>query len=130
VNASLDEEVLAADRALVAALVRGNRAEAARLLDTDFNWVDAAGRVLTAAQDLPPAPLDDEAGLKPLMRRYGDVACVTVDRDKLFVLRLWAKRAAGWRALVLHEVSQAVPPAPHGPGRKDWDSLGNVTAVK
>jgi hypothetical protein len=116
----MSEEVLAADRALLAALVSGENA-AARL-DTDFNWVDAEGRVFTAAQNLPPAPLGDEAGLTPLARRYGDVACVTVDHDKLFVLRIWVKRAAGWRLLVLHEVSQQAPPAPHGPGRKDWDN--------
>jgi hypothetical protein len=118
----MDEDVLAADRALVSALASGDRAAVASLIDADFNWVDAEGRVMTAAQELPPAPLCDEANLTPLLRRYGEVACVTVDRDKLFVLRIWAKRASGWRLLVLHEVSQQTPPAPHGPGRKDWDN--------
>jgi hypothetical protein len=118
----MSEDVRAADRSLVAVLAAGDRATTTPLLDADFNWVDAAGRVVTAAQELPPAPLDDEADLSPLLRRYGDVACVTVDRDKLFVLRIWVRRAAGWRLLVLHEVSQNVPPAAHGPGRQDWDN--------
>ena len=38
------------------------------------------------------------------------------------MLRIWVKRAAGWRALVYHEVSQNLPAAPHGPGRKEWDN--------
>ena len=122
VIAVMDEEVLQADRALVAALASGDKAAAARLLNADFNWIDAEGRIVTAAQRLPPAPLGDEVGLTPSLRIYGDVACVTVDRDRLFVLRLWVKRDSGWRLLVLHEVSQAVPPVPLGPGRKDWDN--------
>jgi hypothetical protein len=117
---STDDGLLQDDRALVAALAKGDRAAAMALLDAGFNWVDARGRIFTAAQSLPPPPLGDEAGLTPLLRRYGEVATVTLDRDKLFVLRIWVKRAGGWRALVLHEVSQNLPPAPHGPGRKDW----------
>ncbi len=122
VIAVMDPEVLQADRALVAALASGDKVAATRLLDADFNWVDAEGRIVTAAQRLPPAPLGDEVGLTPSLRIYGEVACVTVDRDRLFVLRLWVKRDSGWRLLVLHEVSQAVPPAPHGPGRKEHDN--------
>ena len=38
------------------------------------------------------------------------------------MLRIWVKRAAGWRALVYHEVSQNVPVFGHGPGRKEWDN--------
>jgi hypothetical protein len=117
---SPDDALRQADRALVAALAKGDRAAATALLDADFNWVDAQGRVFTVAQN--PPPLGDEVGLTPLLRRYGEVACVTVERDKLFLLRIWVKRAGGWRALLLHEVSQKVPPAPHGPGRKDWDN--------
>ena len=45
-----------------------------------------------------------------------------VDRDKMFVLRIWVKRADGWRLLVWHEVSQQNPPAGHAPGRADWDN--------
>jgi hypothetical protein len=112
-----------ADRALVAALAKCDATTAAALLDDDFNWVDANGRVLTKlqlAQSKPP--LGDEAGLTPVIHRYGDVATVSAGRDKLFVLRIWVKRADGWRLLTYHEVSQAAPPAPHGAGRKEWDN--------
>lgn len=121
-NAPMDNTVRAADCTLVAALVHGDQAAAAALLDDEFNWVDAAGRVFAAAPSLPQPPLGDESGLTPAVRFYGDVATVTVERDGFFVLRIWVKRKDKWRLLVLHEVSQNVPTAPHGPGRKDWDN--------
>ena len=119
------DEVLAADRALVLALAKGDTQAAAALLDDDFTWTDFNGRILSkqeAVQAMPKPPLGDEAGLTPAAYRYGDVAHVSVARDKVFVLRIWAKRARGWRALVYHEVSQNLPAAPHGPGRKHWDN--------
>jgi hypothetical protein len=120
-----DDELLAADRALVSAPANGDAGTAASLLDDDFTWVDFNGRILSKqqlAQGLPQPPLGDEAGLKPTIHVYGEVAHVSVDRDKVFVLRIWVKRGGRWRALVMHEVSQNLPPAPHGPGRKQWDN--------
>ena len=120
-----DDELLAADRALVSALANGDAGAALGLLDDDFTWVDINGRTVgkpQLAQGLPKPPLGDEAGLKPAIYVYGDVAHVSVDRDKLFVLRIWVKRAGRWQALVYHEVSQNLPPAPHGPGRKECDN--------
>jgi hypothetical protein len=118
-------DVLDADRALVAALATGHSAAAKVLLDDDFNWIDFNGRAFSVAQlapNSPQPPLGDEAGLAPTVHHYGEVATVMVDRDKVFVLRVWIKRDDGWRALVYHEVSQNLPPAPHGPGRKEWDN--------
>ena len=37
-------------------------------------------------------------------------------------MRIWGQRAAGWRLLVYHEVSQDVPVFGHGPGKKEWDN--------
>ncbi len=113
-------DVCEADRSLVAALARG---DAAALLDDDFNWIDSHGRVLTKAQAAhAKPPLGDESGLTPSVHDYGDVATVAVARDKIFVLRIWVKRGGAWRVLVYHEVSQAGPPAAHGPGRSEWDN--------
>jgi hypothetical protein len=120
-----NDELLAADRALVAALAAGDANAAAALFDDDFTWVNFNGRILSkpqAAQSLPSPPLGDEAGLSATIHAYGDVATVAVDRDKLFVLRIWVKRNGQWRALVYHEVSQNLAAAPHGPGRKEWDN--------
>ena len=120
----MNDDVLRADRSLVAALANGD-ATAAAWLDDEFIWVDSNGRILDKAQSLhalPKPPLGGEASLTPAMHDYGAVASIEVDRDKVFVLRIWVKRAAGWRLLAYHEVSQNMPAAPHGPGRKEWDN--------
>ncbi len=120
-----DDALLTADRALVTAMANGDARAVAAVLDDDFSFVDINGRLLNKLRfesDLPKPPLGDEAGLTPTIHRYGDVAHVTVERDKVFVLRIWAKHAVGWRLLVWHEVSQNLPAAPHGPGRKQWDN--------
>jgi len=120
-----DDELISADRALVAALANGDTGTAAGLLDDDFTWVDINGRILSKpqlAQGLARPPLGTEAGLAPAIHHYGDVATIAVDRDKVFVLRIWVRRGGPWRALVCHEVSQNLTAAPHGPGRKYWDN--------
>jgi hypothetical protein len=109
--------MMGADRALVAALAKGD-AVAAAMFDDDFTWVDVNGRIFDkpqAVSALSKPPLGDEAGLAPAVRRYGEVAAIAVERDKVFVLRIWVKRAAGWRLLTYQEVSQNLPAAPHGP---------------
>jgi hypothetical protein len=112
--------VLRADRALVAALAKG---AGGQWLDDDFSWVDYHGRTIGKAPAVTrQPPLGDEAGLVPTLHHYGEVATVVVERDKIFVLRIWVKRGNDWRLLVYHEVSQNLPAAPHGPGRKDWDN--------
>lgn len=120
-----DTELLTADRALVAAFVKGDAAAAAALLDDDMNFVDVMGALLhkpQLKQKIPPPPLGDEAGLIPAIHNYGEVAHVSVERDKVFVLRIWVKRAAGWRLIAWHEVSQKLPPSPHGTPRQEWDN--------
>lgn len=118
-------DAIETDRALVAALAAGNAAAVAALFDDELTWVNLNGRVLdrTQAAASPPKPLlGDEAGLVSDVRRYGDVFAVAVESGKEFVLRIWVKRAAGWRLIAFHEVSQNVPATPHGPGRKEWDN--------
>jgi hypothetical protein len=121
----LDEGFIQADRVLVSSLANGDAGAAAELLDDAFTLVNINGRVFTKLQlalDLPVPALGDEAGITPALRHYGEVAVVTAERGKVFVLRIWVKRAGAWRALAVHEVSQNLPPAPRGPGRKDWDN--------
>ncbi len=119
---TVDEELHTADRALVQAVSAADAKAAAAVLDDDFIWVDRNGRLMTkrdVAKDLPRPPLN-EAGLMAVIYRYGDVAHATTGRDQIYLLRIWVRRAQGWRLLTYHEVSQAVPATPHGPGRKDW----------
>jgi hypothetical protein len=120
-----DDELLTADRALVAALASGDAGTAAGLLDDDFTWIDIHGRIVSkpqAALALLKPPLGTEAGLTPAIHHYGDIATIAADRDKVFVLRIWVRRGGAWRALICHEVSQNLAPTPHGPGRKQWDN--------
>jgi len=121
----MNDDVRNVDHALVSALAHGDARAAAAWLDDEFTWVDCNGRILDKTQAVsaaPKPPLGGEAGLGPALHDYGEVASIAVDRDKLFVLRIWVKRAAGWRLIAYHEVSQIGPAAPHGPGRKEWDN--------
>lgn len=120
-----DNDLLAADGALVTAIAKGDAPAVAATLDDDFRFVDFNGHLFDKQQvgkTLPKTPLGDEAGLDAAIYQYGDVAHISVGRDKVLVLRIWAKRAAGRRLLVWHEVSQSLPPAAHAAGRKEWDN--------
>ena len=46
----MNNDVLRADHALVAALARGDTRAAAAWLDDEFTWVDCNGRILDKAQ--------------------------------------------------------------------------------
>jgi hypothetical protein len=118
-------DLLAADRALVAAFAKGDVVAGAALLDDDMNFVDVMGTLLhkpQLKQKIPPPPLGDETGLMPTIHNYGEAAHVTVAHDKVFVLRIWVRRAGEWRLIAWHEVSQNLPAAAHGTPRKEWDN--------
>jgi len=115
------DDLFAADRRLVAALAPGDSGAMA-LLDDDLTWIDAQGARFGRRDALPASPLGHEDGIAPRVQRYAETATVTVDRDRMFVLRIWVRRASGWRLIVWHEVSQQNPPAAHAPGRADWDN--------
>lgn len=119
-------DVLAADRALVAALAKPDKASAGNMLDTDFQWTNSAGDTLERAKvlgSLPKPPLGDETGSQVSERTYGQVGAVQVANGKVHVLRIWVKRPAGWRLLDYHEVTQrsgAAPPP--GPSTNDCEN--------
>src|SRR5580704_11383763 len=58
--AAADDPVVLADRAVVQALQKGDRAAAEKLLDKDFSWIDSKG-VMWAPEDAL------QAGVKPLV---------------------------------------------------------------
>ena len=94
-------DLVLADHALVTALANGDARAAAAWLDDDFAWVDSDGRLLDkdqAVQALPKPPLGGETGLEPVGQFYGAVATIIVERDKVFVLRIWVKRGDAWRS--------------------------------
>jgi hypothetical protein len=122
VNVALDD-LLTADRALVEAVAASDAKAAGLPLDAEFTWIDAHGR---AGTSIGEPLLGSEKKLSPIVHRYEHAASVVAERGKLFVMRLWIKRADGWRCIVWHEVSQELPAPPHGQGRRDHDNPARV----
>jgi hypothetical protein len=137
-----DDAIVQADHAIVAALEKGDKAAANKLLDADFSWIDADG-VMWAKDDA------FRAGLKPLIpnsddvkiieHKYGKVVWVQENQGKNYVAHFWVQRPEGWRLLHSTEIAvrerdfepykapyeipcdnpcQAVPYKPLSPGEK------------
>lgn len=118
-----DEAVLQADRAFVQAIAKSDKASLGKLLDVDFTWTDSEGKTRTRTevlQNLPTPTSGYDAETKE--RTYGEVGTIQAKRGKAYVLRVWVRRSAGWRALVYHEVVQTVAPPVAGPGVKDCEN--------
>jgi hypothetical protein len=107
--AAADDAMVRADHALVAALEKGDKAAAEKLLDPDFTWIDPDG-VLWAKEDA------FRAGLKPLIgnapdvkiteHKYGKVVWIQESQgDKNYVAHFWVERPAGWRLLHTTEIA-------------------------
>jgi len=111
-----DAAVKDADHALVAALAKGDKATAAKMFDAQLAWTNSAGETFGRAKvaaAVPKPMLGDESGAQVGEKGYGpDLAAVQVASGKMHVLRIWAKRPAGWRLLVYQEVTQRSGPAP------------------
>lgn len=108
-----DPAMLAADQSFVQAAAKSDAAALGKLLDSDFVWIDASGRVEKRAQVLgsvPKSGLSDAGGADVRRHDYGQVETVEANSGKMHVLRVWAKRPAGWRALVYQEVQSLDAP--------------------
>jgi hypothetical protein len=107
--AAADEpSAIPADHEFLQAVEKGNAAALAKLLDTDFTWTDANGRTLSRAEvltSLPKPALGDEAAVNQLRQMRPQVEAIMASRDKIHVLRIWAKHGPDWRLLVYHEVA-------------------------
>jgi hypothetical protein len=113
-GAQQDSSALLADRSFVHAFENKDKAGAAQLLDADLIWIDAAGHRLTRAEVLEKLPAVANADVEAPPRIYGETAVVRANRGRMNVLRVWVKRAAGWRAMLYQEllqVEKSEPPA-------------------
>ena len=126
VAAENDASVLALDRQFVKAVASGESASVAKFLDKDLTWTDAQGATVSTtevAHALPSPALGDESGAEVTERTYGYVGAVNASQGKMHVLRLWVKRASGWKLLVYHEVKQLEQPSTSaGSGVKDCEN--------
>jgi uncharacterized protein DUF4440 len=112
-----EQAIRKADQSLLQAVSKGDKKAVGALLDTDFSWTDSDGKSHTRAQvvkNLPTPAIRNESDAQVSERTYGQVGVVRVDRGKTHALRVWVKRKGGWRALVVHEVTQLENPAPAG----------------
>jgi len=115
VAAVAEQTALEADRAFVQALVAGDKKVFEKLLDSNFSWTDTAGNTKTRREvlkSIPASVLGGESDAETSEQVYGRVGVVRASRGKSHVLRIWVKQKPGWRALVLHEVTQREKPAP------------------
>ena len=106
--------LLQADKAFVQALAHKDAVAAAQLLDADLIWIDATGHRLTRAEVLEKLPAVANADVEAPPRTYGETAVVRTNRVRMNVLRVWVKRAPGWRMLLYQEllqVEKSEPPA-------------------
>lgn len=107
-----DDPVVTADKAVAAALSKGDKTAANKWLDPDFSWIDAEG-IMWAKEDafradLKPliSPSDD---VKIIEHKYGkSVVWIQWNDGSKYSARFWVKRPAGWKLLHVTEIA-AVP---------------------
>ena len=113
--ASAEEEtVLQADRALVAAIGRGDAAAATKLLDDEFSWTDRMGKTRMKAEILPVlASLAAGSDMDVKAGNFGQIVLIrgshriSSQNARVRFARVWVKRTEGWRALVYQETTMA-----------------------
>jgi hypothetical protein len=111
--------MIEADAAFAQAVAKGDGAALEKLLDADFTWIGADGKRETRAQVLRAVPKPAVAnanGAESKAYTYGDLGNVQVHSGRSHILRVWAKRPAGWRAVVYQEVMSRETPPTFTPG--------------
>ena len=107
--AAADDAVVTADKAVQAALAKGDKVAANKWLDPDFSWIDAEG-IMWAREDA------FRGGLKPLIpagddvkiteHKYGkSVVWIQWNEGSKYSARFWVKRPAGWKLLHTTEIA-------------------------
>ena len=107
--AAADDAVVRADKAVVAALAKGDKVAANKWLDPDFTWIDSEG-IMWAKTDA------FRAGLKPLVavgtdtkiieHKYGkSVVWIQWNQGNKYSARFWVKRPTGWKLLHTTEIA-------------------------
>jgi hypothetical protein len=124
--AAEEQGALQADREFVRAAAKGDKEALGKLLDADFTWTDAHGKTYTrgeALTELPQLTVTEDEGANVEQRSYGQLVAVMASHEKAYVLRVWVKQPAGWRALVYQEVTlRTQPAAPSGSGVRECEN--------
>jgi hypothetical protein len=132
--AAQDQAMLQADRAFVEAAARADKPALEKLLDADFTWTDSEGKTQTKDQVLRDAPKpaitsENDAQLKQY--DYGEIGDIQANLGRAHVLRMWVKRAEGWKAIVYQEVMSLDEPPSFAPGAgKDCENPCKTVAYQ
>jgi len=95
-DAAADDPIVTADKAVVAALAKGDKAAANKWLDQDFNWIDSEG-IMWFKDDA------FRAALKPLITAGDDIKVIEHKYGKSVVWIQWnqgnkySARFWGWK---------------------------------
>jgi len=113
------------DREFILAVTRNDKTAIGRLLDNDFTWTDSQGRTLTkmqAVENLPALALGDENQVNVQEHANRQIAIHRAERGSMYILRVWVKRASGWRALIYQEVNQSGAPPQNDSGAQGCEN--------
>lgn len=114
-----DPGMLDADRAFVQAIAKADKLALEKLLDANFTWTDSEGKTRTKTDilsNLPKSAIEDETTAQSKQYDYGLMGDVQVNLGRSHVLRVWAKRAGGWKVLVYQELVSLDAPPTFAPG--------------
>jgi hypothetical protein len=132
--AGQDTAMIQADRAFVQAIAKEDRPALDKLLDADFTWTGFEGKTLTKVQalrDLPKPVIANERDAQFKQYTYGEIGDVQANLGKAHVLRVWAKRPEGWKAIAWQEVMSLDAPPSFAPGAgKDCENPCRTIAYK
>jgi hypothetical protein len=121
-----DPDMVQADAAFAAAIAKPDKAALGKLLDADFTWTSAAGKVQTKAEvlrEMPASAITGTTSAESKAYTYGDLGNVQLNLGRAHVLRVWVKRSAGWKAIVYQELMSLAAPPSFTPGAgKDCDN--------
>ena len=113
-SADNSHPVALADRVFVQGFEKKDTAALKEILDTEFIWIDSNGQRLNRAGLLENIPAIANSDVAAQIHSYGDAVVVRADRGRMNVLRIWVKRATGWRAVLYQEVLQVEKSEPAG----------------
>lgn len=129
ISAASDEQaVLQADRSLTAALGKSDTKAVSELLDPAFAWTGAEGKTSSRSetlQDLANFASDNggDAGAKALA--YSQLGLVYGTHRDVRYVRVWVKRAKGWRLFNDLDTPTAAEPRPAAVARTSAEPAGD-----
>jgi hypothetical protein len=113
-----DANMTYADAAFTQAIANADKPALEKVLDADFTWTNAGGKVQSKAQVLRNLPRGEitNPNAESKSYTYGDLGNVQVNLGRAHVLRVWVKRSAGWKVIVYQELMSLEKPPSFTPG--------------